>query len=568
MQLTPAPMMEAAQQQPQQFYDGGVVALNGGGDPRDYQLSQMLGIQPTAAGRMSQEEMDSARSREMAAREIFGDSRMNGQMGSPDMYGAGTNIGQVGLHGQYTPFTNQAIGQANISQPMAGGIANIGATGTLNPTGGRISSLNASYGNPDVNVSGSFNPKAQRFTGRVGHDGYGVSADYGKGLERVGADYSDGQTMGGINYMPGQNAVQGHVSHRLDPNTQLSLSGQYGKNKEITANVLKKLLDGELRAGIGYGGNGLSGNVNLTRSFAKGGPAYTVNPADFAIDPNLIKDEPIPEVHDMSYYQNQAKEAYGPSGVEGYQDALAKQRANLEANKKNYLSDFLIQSGLGMASSKSVHPLQAAAEGATQGFKFYQQSKVADEQADRNLTDAEFKFKQAERAERAGLFGLSRQLYNDAYGQHKSGLETRMNAQQLRMSGAAHLSDAQYKAASLTNEERRLGVLQAQAGSEAEAREAQIALNKARLKQVEEQTKYIGQAKPVSADKLAAARVKVADSGLGRNKLNSLMKLYGIKNLSDDPTRAALVDTAFNKWLETQVPSTEGVYLGPQNSSD
>jgi hypothetical protein len=239
-------------------------------------------------------------------------------------------------------------------------------------------------------------------------------------------------------------------------------------------------------------------------ALAGGGPAYSANPADFAIDPSIFQNEAIPEVHDLSYYQNQAKEAYGPSGLESYQDALAKQRANLAANKKNYLSDFLIQSGLGMATSKG-NLLQAAAEGATQGFKLHQQSKLADEQADRNLTDSEFKFKQAERAERAGLFGLSRQLYNDAYSQRNVGMDNRRAAEQLKLTGAANLNDARYKAATLANEDRRLGIQAAGAGSEAAFRQAQIENFKARQNLLQEQLKLRGQPKPMSGkDKLAA----------------------------------------------------------------
>jgi len=240
-------------------------------------------------------------------------------------------------------------------------------------------------------------------------------------------------------------------------------------------------------------------------ALARGGPAYTINEADYNIDPNLIKDEAIPEVHEMSYYQDLAKNAYGPSAVAGYQDTLAKQRANLEANKKNYLSDFLIQSGLGMASSKSVHPLQAAAEGATQGFKFYQQSKTADEQADRNLTDAEYKFKQAERAERAGLFGLSRQMYNDAYSQHNVGMDNRRASEQLKLTGKHYLESARHNAYTAGLEGQRLDISRSQAGSEAALRQAQIENYIEKRNLLRDQLKLRGQPKPMSGkDKLAA----------------------------------------------------------------
>jgi len=536
MQLSQAPMMEAAQQQPQQFYDGGVVALAGGGDPRDYQLSQWLGIEPTAAGRMSQEEIESARSREIAAREIFGDSRMNGQMGAPDMYGAGTNIDSLGLSGQYTPFTNQAMGQANISQPMAGGIANIGATGTLNPTGGKISSLNASYGNPDINVLGSFNPNDKRFTGRVGHGGYGVSADVGKNLERVGVDYSDGQTMGGINYMPGQNAVQGQVSHLLDPNTQISVGGQYGKQKEIAANILKKLFGGELRAGIRYGDSGLSGNVNLTRPFAQGGLAglsseihdylesyaaggevkhfnagdavkYQPDLSAFDIDTKLTQPQAITEVKELADYQKQMADLVGPSAAEGYQDILSKQRSEIEGRKKNYLSDFLIKSGLGMAMSKE-NPLQAAAQGLAGGFENYQKAKEQDAAAERSLVDSEFKFKQAQRAENMGLLGLSRQAMGDAMADRRAGQEAARSSESLRIQAAIGKNNAINQAAHLGISEKELVLRTQEIAAAAQRHRETMAMEEKRIKSQIERDNAITPATKINAAEVVSRAIE------------------------------------------------------------
>jgi len=495
MQLTPAPMMEAAQQQPQQFYDGGVVALNGGGDPRDYQLSQMLGIQPTAAGRMSQEEMDSARSREMAMREILAEKRMNGQLGMPDMYGDSANIGPVNLSGQYTPRFNQASGQVGISRPVAGGVANIGVMGTHDASGDKISGYNASYQNPEFNAALNVSPTG-RYSGRLGRDAYGVSADVGKKLERVGVDYSNGQTMGGINYMPGQGSVQGQVLHRLSPNSQVSVGGQYGKHKDINARYIQQFLNGEIDVGGGYGDRGAYGNVNFKQSFAQGGLAglsseihdYLENYAaggevkhfkagNVVADPYAIPSwataqQAVPEAMTQQQAIDFAKSQLGESAVAGYEPFIQARQKKIEENQKNYLPNFLINAGLGMATSAKLNPLQAAAEGALKGFEYHQKAKAADEEAKNQLEESRFKFKAAQRAENAGLISLSNQLYNSSQDAHKSGVEANRQAVALGLTAAQARDTADFHRQSIGATNREIAVRAADIDERREERRA------------------------------------------------------------------------------------------------
>jgi hypothetical protein len=474
MQLSQAPMMEAAQQQPQQFYDGGVVALNGGGDPRDYQLSQMLGIQPTNMGGLNQEEMDAGRAREMAMREILAEKRMNGQLGMPDMYGDGTNIGPVNLSGQYTPRFNQASGRAGVSQPMAGGIANIGVMGTHDASGDKISGYNASYQNPEFNAALNVSPTG-RYSGRLGRDGYGVSADVGKSLERVGADYSNGQTMGGINYMPGQGSVQGQVLHRLSPNSQVSVGGQYGKHKDINARYIQQFLNGELDVGGGYGDRGAYGNVNFKQSFAQGGLAGLSSEihdylegyaqggmvdeihdylqgyaAGGTVDPYRLPDwvtqqQQLPESMTREQAFNMAEQQMGPSAFEGADTTIGERQKRLEENRKNYLPDFLINAGLNMAASKG-NFFTAAAEGALKGFDYHQKAKVADEEARRQLEDSKLKIKAGQRAEKAGLIGLSNQFYTSAEAAKDRAIDNNRQAAFLGLQSAQARDTAGYHA--------------------------------------------------------------------------------------------------------------------------
>jgi hypothetical protein len=263
----------------------------------------------------------------------------------------------------------------------------------------------------------------------------------------------------------------------------------------------------------GYAQGGMVDEIHdYLQGYASGGEVkhfkiggYNISPEDYNINQSLIQQTAIPNVENLDFYRNQAETALGPSALTGYQDVLAKQRAEIEGRQKNYLPDFLIQTGLGMATSAKLNPLQAAAEGAAQGFKLHQQSKQADEQAKRNLVDSEFKFKQAERAEKAGLFGLSRDLYKDATGQRNDAITQNRAAETLRINSFVQRNDALAKAQELGISEKRLAIDASRAAGESALRQAQIKNydenREIRRKALELQ----GRPKPMSGkDKLAA----------------------------------------------------------------
>lgn len=166
-----------------------------------------------------------------------------------------------------------------------------------------------------------------------------------------------------------------------------------------------------------------------------GVPGYKYNPDDYAINPEYISPFKLPAEINQEAFLQKAKEQAGPGSYEGFEDALNQRQQMIDRNKQNYLSDFLIRSGLGMASSKSPLPFQAAAEGASQGFDFYQKSKEADNLAAQNLADARFKFKAAERAERLGLMGIAQANYNAAVGQVQNAHQLNQSAEKLRLQG-------------------------------------------------------------------------------------------------------------------------------------
>lgn len=185
-----------------------------------------------------------------------------------------------------------------------------------------------------------------------------------------------------------------------------------------------------------HGGAQFSGGGEVEH-FATGNPVvYKPDLSAFNVNTSLMQPQEITQVQDLPFYQKQMADLVGPSATEGYQESLAKQRGDIEGRKKNYLSDFLIRSGLGMAAAKTPHPLQAAAQGLASGFEDYQKSKEADAAAERALIDSEFKFKQAQRAENMGLLGLSRQAMSDAMADRRSGQEAARSAEALRLQAA------------------------------------------------------------------------------------------------------------------------------------
>lgn len=313
----------------------------------------------------------------------------------------------------------------------------------------------------------------------------------------------------------------------------------------------------------GYAQGGMVDEIHdYLQGYASGGEVkhfkiggYNINPEDYNINQSLIQQTAIPNVENLDFYRNQAETALGPSALTGYQDVLTKQRAEIEGRQKNYLPDFLIQAGLGMAMSKG-NLLQAAAEGAAQGFKFHQQSKQADEQAKRNLVDSEFKFKQTERAEKAGLFGLSRDLYKDATGQRNDAFTQNRAAENLRINSVVHRNDALAKAQELGISEKRLAI-------DASRAEGESALRKAQIKNYDENRdirrkalELQGKPKPMSGkDKLAAV------TSIQRyDPQYAALKASLEKAAKKDPALQYTIQGELDKYIDEQLKKYSDVY--------
>lgn len=304
-------------------------------------------------------------------------------------------------------------------------------------------------------------------------------------------------------------------------------------------------------------------------ALAEGGPVAfkTGNVVDYyqryATSPQFLAQQPIPDVGNEESYFTRAQNLLGQSGVEGYEGALAKQREDVEKRKQNYLSDFLIQSGLGMATSKRLGPLAAAAEGAAMGFESYQKAKALDTQAERDLRESEFKFKQAQRAERAGVLSISQNMYNMAQQQRDRAIDNNRQAESLRI-------QSQYYGDQASSEAKRLGLTEKQLANQAADNLRQLEESKSRMglmdlrgKLIEKQIEQVGKPKPINTKDYIIARQKVEESSRGRQKYNQLMKAAG-----NDIAKQAVAEQEFSNWVELQIPKTSGVYLGPADSDE
>jgi hypothetical protein len=254
--------------------------------------------------------------------------------------------------------------------------------------------------------------------------------------------------------------------------------------------------------------------------------------------------ETVPEVGDLSSYFTQAQGLLGSSGVAGYQDVLNEQRKEVEGRRKNYLPDFLIQAGLGMATSKSLSPIGAAAEGAAQGFDAYKKSKSLDSQAERDLRESEFKFKQAERAERAGVLGVSQKLYESAQTQRNRAIDNNRAAEEARITALYRGDQAANDAARLGISRQELGIRAAGVAREREVADEQILTSRARRGLIEQQTKYVGVKTPTLKDITA-----LANSSVGQDALKAIRAAHGVTKTGKDPATDLVVNQAFQDWL-------------------
>ena len=274
-----------------------------------------------------------------------------------------------------------------------------------------------------------------------------------------------------------------------------------------------------------------------------------------AYNPSYASNIQIPQLPGFDEFMGQVKTEFGESPLPSYREELGGEREKLQAQSPEKMADFLKYIGRGLAASQRTNALGAIAEGVTTGLTMQEQALQKNKEAQRLLRQSEIELAQKERAEKMGIFGLAKQLENSAAERRNSAINQSYQAQQLALT-AKHYEGAESDAAARRKlEERRLGILGQQESRGAE-------LDKLRRQKIEKEIELLGKPKPVGIDKLIAARTKLDESQMAQNKLRALMGMYGIKQLGKDPVKDALVEAAYNKWLDSQIPQTQGVYSG------
>lgn len=356
--------------------------------------------------------------------------------------------------------------------------------------------------------------------------------------------YEDGvnAAMASITPTPAGNIVGGEYRRQLGNDSQIAVRGNFNPYGEMPAMEAR-----QAPLSIEYMKHFASGGI---ASFADGG--YTDLSAYM---PKYASDISVPEIPGFESFLSQIKGEIGASELPEYRQQLAQERAKLEKESPADLSSFLTYIGRGLSKSRRPDFIGALSEGISGGIELQEQAQQRNREAQHLLRQSEIDLAGKERAERAGLIGLARQLEGSAIDRRNSAVTQSYNAQNLAQQARHFEGVEKHQAGQRKLDERRLGIEGAR-----ESRQGKV--DDARLAQILKQTDLLGTPKPVGIDKLMAARATLQKSMTGQNKLKSLMSMYGVKQFGKDPAKDALIEAAYNQWIESQVPTTQGVYTG------
>lgn len=295
-------------------------------------------------------------------------------------------------------------------------------------------------------------------------------------------------------------------------------------------------------------------------AFANGGPTDM-----YQFMPEYAQNINIEELPGFDEFMGQAQTAMGSSELPKYREEIEAERARMAKEEPSDISSTLKYIGRGLAQSKSRDFMGSLAQGISAGLDMQEQAQLKSRESQRQLRASEIELAQKERAERAGLFGLAKQLEASALQKRNSAINQSYQASQLALTGR-HYQDVAIDAGARRGIDlKRLGLDEQRIGIERLREGRQSKLDEAKLEELRKKTEFIGKPKPVSIDKLIAARVKLEESPMAQNKLKALMSMYGVKQFGKDPAKDALIEAAYNQWIESQVPMTQGFYTGSED---
>jgi len=336
--------------------------------------------------------------------------------------------------------------------------------GSINANAGMI-------GSPDSLDAPDYTGYQTGYQGRLGASYPVGEGQISAGVSGVADKYRQDITGYDVGYSDGRNRLMANINPtEMGDMYGVNYGRQLDRDSAINAMLMRNPM-GEM-----------SGNLMYTKRFAAGDlVSYQPDLSAFNINPELMRPQEVTEVQELPFYQKQMADLVGPSASEGYKETLEKDKEKIAANRKNYLSDFLIRAGIGAMGSTG-NTFQAISQGLAQGFESYQKSKEQDDEAERNLSQSEFKFKQAQRAENMGLLGLSRQAMSDAMADRRAGYDAARSAEALRLQAATGKNAAMNQAAQLGISEKELAMRAREIAAAAQRHKESMAMEEKRIK--------------------------------------------------------------------------------------
>jgi hypothetical protein len=174
--------------------------------------------------------------------------------------------------------------------------------------------------------------------------------------------------------------------------------------------------------------------------------------------PEYASNIQVPDLPGFQDFLTQAQTGLGDSGLPEYRKDIEAERERIQKEAPTDLSSFLKYVGRGLASAKSPNFINAVAEGVSTGLTMQEQAELKNKEAARQLRQSEIELVQKERAEKAGLFGLAKQLEANAIDRRNSAITQNYQATQLALTGRRYEDEAKEAAERLLVEKGRLGV--------------------------------------------------------------------------------------------------------------
>jgi hypothetical protein len=319
-------------------------------------------------------------------------------------------------------------------------------------TGGEIEDyLQPRAGGSDMGFAASVAPYIPQIDGRVRAGVIGSSMAGSPEITGYQIGYEDGKNSVLANIMPTPmgNIANAEYRRQLGDDSEIAVRGNVSPFEQVPMEARQAPVSVEYTQRFANGG---------IASFQRGG--YTDMSAYM---PEYASNIQVPDLPGFQEFLTQAQTGLGDSGLPEYRKDIEAERERIQKEAPTDLSSFLKYVGRGLASAKSPNFINAVAEGVSTGLTMQEQAELKNKEAARQLRQSEIELVQKERAEKAGLFGLAKQLEANSIDRRNSAINQNYQATQLALTGRHYEDTARNAAAKLKLDERQLGIAAANA---------------------------------------------------------------------------------------------------------